>query len=413
MEANYMNKVIADQFTAITNVQVFDGERVIPDLTVVIGGEHIKTVGGAVPDGAIVIDGHGRTLMPGLIDSHVHTDIDGLHDALKFGVTTELEMMGRWSKRKRRKVAKRNDIADVRSPGMGVTPPGGHPTEYMADSRNPLMRLYRYPFVSTPDEAVKFVHKQIAQGADYIKLFIEDGSVVGFPNLPLLSDETLRAAVNEAHRNGKMAIAHITTYEGAKRAIKVGVDGLAHIFFDRPHTPELIDAIASSGAFVTATLSVGYTAFGNSGAALASDERVRSRLNKKWLNSLSKSMNVYPQGNLEVVFESLRALHKAGVDILAGTDVSEPIPILGGLAHGVSLHNELRLLVAAGLTPIEALRAATSTPARRFGLTDRGRIVPGALADLLLVDGNPLTNINDTLSIRAVWHRGVQLTPQD
>ncbi|SPF49360.1 Amidohydrolase (fragment) [Candidatus Desulfosporosinus infrequens] len=72
-----------------------------------------------------------------------------------------------------------------------------------------------------------------------------------------------------------------------------------------------------------------------------------------------------------------------------------------------------QLLVAAGLKPIEALRAATSTPARRFGLTDRGRIVPGALADLLLVDGDPLTNIADTLSIRTVWHRGVQLTTQE
>jgi imidazolonepropionase-like amidohydrolase len=103
------------------------------------------------------------------------------------------------------------------------------------------------------------------------------------------------------------------------------------------------------------------------------------------------------------------ALHKAGVDILAGCDVSEPIPSLGGLAHGASLHQELQLLVAAGLTPIEALQAATSTPARRFALTDRGRIVPGARADLLLVDGDPTTNISDTLSIRAVWRQGVQL----
>ncbi len=76
-------------------------------------------------------------------------------------------------------------------------------------------------------------------------------------------------------------------------------------------------------------------------------------------------------------------------------------------AHGASLYQELQLLVAAGLTPVEALRAATSTPARRFGLTDRGRIAPAARADLLLVDGDPTTNISDTLSIRGVWRRGV------
>ena len=83
--------------------------------------------------------------------------------------------------------------------------------------------------------------------------------------------------------------------------------------------------------------------------------------------------------------------------------------MLGGLAHGASLHNELQLLVTAGLTPIEALRAATSTPARCFGLDDRGRIAPGARADLLLVDGDPTTNIADTLSIRTVWRQGIQL----
>jgi imidazolonepropionase-like amidohydrolase len=83
------------------------------------------------------------------------------------------------------------------------------------------------------------------------------------------------------------------------------------------------------------------------------------------------------------------------------------MPGFGGMAHGASVHHELQLLVAAGLSPVEALRAATSTPADRFGLTDRGRIAAGARADLLLVDGDPTTTISDTLSIRAVWRLGV------
>ena len=69
----------------------------------------------------------------------------------------------------------------------------------------------------------------------------------------------------------------------------------------------------------------------------------------------------------------------------------------------------MQLLVSAGFTPTEALRATTSVPAKRFGLTDRGRIVSGARADLLLIDGDPLTNISDTLSIRAIWRGGVRL----
>ena len=108
-------------------------------------------------------------------------------------------------------------------------------------------------------------------------------------------------------------------------------------------------------------------------------------------------MNVYPQGDLEASSATVRTLRDAGVDILAGSDVSEPLPMLGGLAHGASLHRELQLLVQAGFTPVEALGAATSVPARRFALADRGRIVPGARADLLLVDGDPTTLISDNL----------------
>jgi len=280
----------------------------------------------------------------------------------------------------------------------------------MSSSNNLLIRLlYRYPFVRDAGEAVEFVDKQVARGADYVKIFIEGGDCIGFPGLPVLDDDTLRAAVKEAHRLEKLAIVHVTTADATKRAIDAGVDGLGHVFFDRPHTPELIADIAASGAFVIPTVVTISSALGHSGAALAADERVSSRLSRKWLDSLSRSMNVYPQGKLEDTFAAVRALRDAGVDILAGCDVSEPLPILGGLAHGASLHRELQLLVDAGLTPTEALRAATSTPARRFGLDDRGRIAPGARADLLLVKGDPTRDITDTLSIEAVWRRGARL----
>jgi len=398
--------------TAIRHARVFDGERLITAETVTIRGASIEDIGGAVPAGATVVDAKGGTLLPGLIDSHVHTDVSGLRDALRFGVTTELEMQGRWTPRERRGVAERDDVADLRSSGMGVTPPGGHPSQYLKSSRNLLIKaFFRFPFVSTPEQAVNFVRRQVANGADYIKVFIEEGTTVGFPGLNVLDDETLVAAVGEAHRLGKMAIAHVTSLEGGCRAIAAGVDGLAHLFFDRPATPEIVAKIASRGSFVTPTLVTLSTAFGHSASALATDPRVSSKLSRRWLDSLSRAMNVYPQGDLGDAFASVRSLHMAGVDILAGSDVSEPLPILGGLAHGASLHHELQLLVAAGLSPVEALRSATSIPARRFGLTDRGRIVPGARADLLLVNGDPLTRITDTLSIQAVWRRGVALNP--
>lgn len=392
--------------TAITNAQVFDGEQLIGKQTVVIEEDHILSVGSIIPDEATIIDAQGATLLPGLIDSHVHTCMEELRTALLFGVTTELEMMGSWTKQERQEVAERDDIADLRSPNLGITPPGGHPTELVPGYRP------QFPFVATPEEAAERVAERVAEGADYIKIMIEEGTVLGAPGLPMIQDEVLITAVRETHRYGKMAIAHALTVAATQRAIVAGVDGLAHLFIDRPHTPEIIATIANSGAFVTPCLGVNASIMGKAAADLAADERVRARLSKQWLDSLHESMNTYPQGNLDDVFATVMALHKAGVDILAGTDVSrQPLPGLGGLAHGASLHHELQLLVRAGFTPIEALRAATSVPAHRFGLSDRGRIAPGTRADLLLVNGDPTTTVSDTLSIRTVWRRGTQLIP--
>jgi imidazolonepropionase-like amidohydrolase len=400
--------------TAITNARIFDGERVLSDQIVVIDGAFILAIGAAVPAGATVVDARGATLLPGLIDAHVHTDINGLRDALAFGVTTELEMMGHWTAQERQMVAERDDVADVRSAGLGITPPGGHPDELMAGEIPPGYEHddehdHQLPAVSTPEEAAELVAALVASGSDYIKIMLEEGSVLGAPGLPVPSAAVIETTVREAHRYGKMAIAHTLTAATTQQAIAAGMDGLAHVFLDQPHTPDLVAAIASCGAFVTPCLCLNASIMGFTGAALAEDPRVSSKLSPEWLETLSSSFNTFPQGNFDDVLATVAALHQAGVDILAGTDVSVPLPQLGGLAHGVSVHHELQLLVRAGLSPIEALRAATSVPARRFGLSDRGRIAPGARADLLLVEGDPTTDIAATLSIRAVWRRGVRL----
>jgi len=113
---------------------------------------------------------------------------------------------------------------------------------------------------------------------------------------------------------------------------------------------------------------------------------------------------------------SVAALHRAGVPVLAGTDANYPDeagahPLLRAYAgHGIALHHELTLLTRAGLTAAEALAAATSVPARIFGLADRGRIAPGLRADLLLVDGDPCADITATREIVAIWRGGTRLT---
>ncbi|WP_168120791.1 amidohydrolase family protein [Paenibacillus sp. HB172176] len=433
MEKDVQNAA-SETVTAITNVRIFDGDQPIAARHIVMKGASILSVGGDIPAEATIIDGERATLLPGLIDAHVHTSIGGLRDALKFGVTTELEMNGDFTGRGREIQLKNvNDVADVRSAGTAITAPGGHPDELLPDDdeipefvlreleklseedREAMLAAYAHdheeiPQVTTVEEAIKHVQNQMENGADYIKIMIEEGTVMGAPGLPVLSDEILRAAVEEAHACDKIVVAHVLTAHSSQTAIDLGVDGLAHLFIDRPeYTSDLVQAIVDSGAFVTPCLVLNSSIIGNPASQLAKDIRVNAKLSGDWIDILNSSFHTFPQGDMANSFRNVMDLHRAGVDILVGTDVAPvPVPNLGGLAHGASVHHELQLLVEAGFTPIEALQSATAKPARRFGLHDRGRIVEGARADLVLVDGDPTTNISDTLSIQAVWFKGVQ-----
>lgn len=406
--------------TAIIRARVFDGENTTENQTVIIDGTTIAAVGGPVPADAAIVDAAGATLLPGLIDAHVHTSTESLKLALSFGVTTELEMQGASTRYNRAHISGDDTVADVRSAGFGITPPGGHPSELFPTGGRPTddddhpatgTPAVVMPFSTTPAEAVAFIPQLLETGSDYIKFMVDDGSVEGHPGLPMLDQATLDAGVAEAHRLGALTVAHALTIDATQMAIDAGIDGLAHLFMDRPHTPEIIDTIAESGAFVVACVVLNASMMGITGTDFAADPRVHSKLSPEWLATIQASFNRYPQGKLSDVLASVKALHDAGVDVIVGTDASVAVPFLGGLAHGASVHHELQLLVQAGLTPTEALTAATSTTARRFGLTDRGRIAAGLRADLLLVDGDPTTTISDTLSIRAVWRNGTATIP--
>ncbi|MGV9299205.1 amidohydrolase family protein [Amycolatopsis sp. NPDC003676] len=399
--------------TAIANARVFDGEKSLGVRTVVLDGTRIAQVGGEIPQVSETVDGTGATLLPGLIDAHVHSAPGSLALALRFGVTTELEMQGMNTRENRGHLTDDDTVADVRSAGFGITPPGGHPSELMPEGFRPKWDLPPVmpvmPFSTTPEEAAAFVPQLLARGSDFIKFMIDDGSVEGHPGLPCLDQATVNAGVAEAKKYGALTVAHALTVEATKMAVEAGIDGLAHVFMDQPHTAEIISLVKDAGMFVVPCISLNASLMGITGSALADDPRVAARLDDKWEETLRSSYNRYPQGKLEDVYDTVRALDAAGVDVLAGTDVSMPETFFGGLAHGASLHHELQYLVEAGLTPERALRAATATTARRFRLSDRGRVAEGLRADLLLVDGDPTRDISDTLNTRAIWRRGARL----
>jgi hypothetical protein len=186
--------------------------------------------------------------------------------------------------------------------------------------------------------------------------------------------------------------------------IDANADGLVHIFLDSVADDEFAKTAKDKGAFIVATLTVvASESRAGEGQRLASDSRIRPFLAPGQVDSLSSTFPMIDASApyLTNALQSIRKLHAAGVPILAGTDAGNP-----GTAHGASIHGELELLVRAGLTPTEALASATSLPAKYFNLPDRGRIAPGFRADLILVDGDPTTDITATRAITRVWKNG-------
>ncbi|HEY4082132.1 MAG TPA: amidohydrolase family protein [Burkholderiaceae bacterium] len=386
---------------AIHDVTVFDGQARKPHLDVLVQDGRIAAVGAhlKLPAGVAVIEGAGKTVMPGLIDAHTHTWGAAGRDALRFGVTTELDMFtdprALPAAKAQRQALNRVESADLWSAGMLATAPHGHGTEYGM----------KIPTLSTPEEAAAFVDGRVAEGSDYLKIILEDGSAYGHA-IASLDAATVKALATAGHAKGLMSVAHVATQAEAQIAFDAGVDGLAHVFIDRTLDPQRDAAFIAQAQrhFVVATLAV-QDSLSNAGMArqLSSDPRLSPWISTNQRGSL---MTSFPPDWSKPSFVlnaigNVRVLHAAHVPVLAGTDAGNP-----GTAHGVSLHGELALLVQAGLTPTEALTAATAEPARIFKLADRGRIAPGLRADLMLVDGDPTQDISATRAISGIWKNG-------
>jgi imidazolonepropionase-like amidohydrolase len=381
------------------HVRVFDGNQVTPDADVLIENGKIKDVGpNLVSDNAKIVDGTGKTLLPGLIDAHVHVHgADTLEQALIFGVTTELDMMMSPRLEYELKSHENERMASFFSAGLPATVPGGHGTEYGLD----------IPTITLPSEAQKFVDARLREGSDYIKIMYTAGVIIGprGRERPTLNKQTLAALIAATHERHRLAVVHIGSVEGAREAIEAGADGLAHIFHGSSAPKDFGQFMAAHHAFVIPTLSVAHAVCGpkSAGQRLLSDPYLAPYLSHE---NISRLKDTFPSANTGWVSckgstQAIPLLEAAGVPILAGTDAPNP-----GTTYGASLHGELELYVEAGLTPIQALAAATSAPAAAFHIPDRGRIAPGLRADLLLVNGHPDEDIRATRNIVAIYKEG-------
>ena len=349
---------------ALTNVCVFDGYSVREPSTVVIDGDKI----GIESTDAVVIDCEFGFLLPGFIDSHVHCRRpENLHQFSIWGVTTAIDL-GSWPREARESIKQKaidENLTEIRSAGVIATVPGS--------SHSQIPGLPQEALISGPESIGHFIAGRVAEGAYLIKL-IADG---------LESKQSLiNSLVVAAHKHGKLTVAHATTASAYGAAQEANVDILTHSPLDMALGNEAISTAATKGTVVIPTLLM------MDGLARA---KRRQGLDYSYLCAK----------------DTVSALHSAGVPIFVGTDSNSGPE--SPVAHGKSIHRELELLVDAGLSIVEALRAATIEPAKYFGMNDRGLVEPGRLADLVLISRSPVCDIRNTRTIKRVWCRGVEI----
>jgi len=389
----------------VTHVRVFDGARTLQDTHVAVTGGVIRAVGGDLAPwkGLPALDGTGLTLVPGLIDAHTHVrDAEELRQALRFGVTTMLDMGATELLPPDQLFAVRaaagvtNNMSDLRAAGY-MAPP--------SDAALPT------PSVSSVG-AKQFVEMRRAEGSNYLKILLAGvrSITTGVRNL---DEPTIRTLVETAHANGMLAVAHVETLDDVGLALSAGIDGLAHVWRRGGANAEVAGRIAKLGVFVSATLAIpdGYLPEGRAG--LLADPRFLSVLSNSLKQQLSRTFAPRTivasaeqlRASLDAHVAGVRSLHEAGARLLIGTDASRNNPA----AHGISVHREMELFSNAGLSPAEILTAATASSAEAFRLADRGRILPGRRADLLLVRGDPTSDLLSIRDIVRIWKSGVEV----
>jgi len=375
---------------------LFDGtsSALIRDPVVVIQGSTIVGVGsgGKAPEGAAVIGLPGTTLLPGLVDTHVHLAFDASADpvvnlarrqdgevmeamaragqaALRGGVTTirDLGDRGYLSLGLRG----RPDLPTIVAAGPPITTPSGH-CHYLGGAAAPTIEGVRAA-----------VREHAARGVDVIKIMASGGNLTpgSRQDLAQFPPEVLRAAVDEAHRLGLPVTAHAHAVAAIADAVAAGVDGLEHVTFwteDGVDAPAyLIQLIADRRIIVGAT--VGMVPVPGAAPPPAVAARMPG------------------------IIASSRRLYEAGAPMVAGTDAG----ISPAKPHDVVRHAPAMLCQLGGFSRAEALRAITSSAAGVCGLGHRkGRIAPGFDADILAVDGDPITDPQALHRIRAVYARG-------
>lgn len=345
----------------IKNVNVFDGVQMASFKRVVISGGMI--VPDEDTDGATTEDGNGAYLVPGFFDAHAHVYGEAAITAMRdYGVTTALDM-GTFPYQE--------NIASLRSMSeKGYTAVYGSGAAATSNGSS-LSHIPHFPsssYVTCPTEAVAFVNARVKEGVDYIKIFINETAP------PDKNSQIV--IVGSAKSAGLRVVSHATSDFAYSEAVNANGKFITHAPKEKVLTSRNIKRMLSNEQVSIPTL-----------------------IKMKILLDAQNQPQNYTNSK-----GSVKAMYDANVPILVGTDCDDERPFV---KYEGSLQAEMQLLVAAGMTEIDVLKGATSLPAKYFNLTDRGVIAVGKRADMVLLDGNPLSNISKTGEIVKVWINGI------
>lgn len=423
---------------ALVHARLIDGTGtpVRPDSTVVIDHGLIISVGKPALQGTKQIDLAGKTLMPALISDHSHVGlVSGISTAsrnyTRAGILAELNQYARYGVLTVASLGLNksplfdelrieqhhglNPGADLFGVDQGIGAPGGMPPASMLKGMGED-QLFR---PQTPEQARHAVDSMADEGTDLVKIWLDDLRLAdpSNPPVPLLAQPVWQAAIGEAHKRHLRVAVHIHDLDLARQAVSHGADILAHGVRDKPVDAAFIAQMKRAGTWYVPTLALddATTLFAAHPESL-NDPFIRDAMpqalqdkvaDPDWRReTLSSPVAKASQTALAINMRNVLTLYKSGVRIGFGTDSGATPLRLAGYAE----HRELALLVQAGLTPLQALTLATGQAASLLMLKDRGLIVTGKRADLLVIDGAPDRTISDINRISQVWQHGSLLT---
>ena len=400
-----------------SSMQAFVGARIIDGTggepiergVIIVQDGAIQAVGaeGAVeiPDGATVIDVEGRTIIPGLINTHGHVGGARGLETGQYSRENALDQLGLYA---------RYGVTTVVSLG-GDGPEGIQIREEQSDSALNRSRLFvAGPVVAaqTPEEAVTQVQEVAAMGVDWVKFRVDDN----LDTATKMPPEVYQAIIQEAHRQGIPAAVHLVELEDAKALVQAGVDILAHSVRDVPVDEELVNLMRERRICLIPTLTRDLSTFVyGSRPAFFDDAFFLEEADPAVLEALEDPARQsgiredaaaqYWQAQLPLAQQNMKTLLEGGAGIAMGTDTGQP-----GRFQGYFEHLEMEMMAEAGLTPMQVLVSATGEAARCMGLdVDLGTIEPGKRADLVVLQANPLSDIRNTRTIESVWINGNQV----